>query len=393
MKIKKPVFSIMLRTTNPLSDGRYPVVIRATFDRKRQYYSLGMSATLSEWNATLGRFQAKRLTEEQRKANHLLDDYSRSLKDLGEYFSQVEFTFERFKERFFKSASGNVLEYFDRVITELEAQDRLGSARSYTNTRDKLKEFKKNFVFQDIDKKFLQKFEEFILKTCSPSTAGIYLRTLRAVYNRAITDNLAKRDIYPFTDYKIKTVKGRKKALTKEQIQALKDYKAPNDSRLRDSLNLFLFSYYARGMNLMDIASLKWSNIRNGRIYYQRQKTADNLDLLIDSNLAEILTQYNGKDFIFPILETGLLAKTARYRIHAKLKKINEDLRSIASTKELPNDITFYWARHTYATTLKRAGVSVSVIQETLGHSSEQVTKNYLDSFETDQLDEISKYL
>lgn len=50
-------------------------------------------------------------------------------------------------------------------------------------------------------------------------------------------------------------------------------------------------------------------------------------------------------------------------------------------------------ARHSYATVLKRAGVSTSVICESLGHSSERVTQIYLDSFENAQLDDAMKHL
>lgn len=404
MKIKKPVLSLHLRTTNPLSDGRYPVCIRATYGGKRQYYSLGIAATADEWDSVLCRLKARRLSEAQRKANHLLDDYAGRLRDLEQDFERVEFTFDKFKTKFFSPDNSSVIAYFDRVISELEDQDRLGSARAYKNTRDKLKAFRKDFTFLDVDKKFLQRFEVSAGKTCSPATVGIYLRTLRAVYNRAITDNLVKRDTYPFADYKIKAVRSRKKALSREQMDTLKAYEAPDGSRLADSLNLFLFSYYGRGMNLTDMANLKWSHVRNGRIYYQRQKTADLLDLAIDSNLAKLLTRYPGEGYIFGILTDGLPSKTIRYRIHAKLKRVNEDLRTIVADIEnkakmegeetgLPEDITFYWARHSYATVLKRAGVSISVIQETLGHSSEQVTKNYLDSFETSELDKISALL
>lgn len=367
-------------------------MIRATYNRDRRYYSLGYSTSPENWNDILGRYERKRLTEEERKANLLFDRYSDRLNELREYFTKVEFTFDRFVSKMFNTASGAVLEYFDTVISELEAEGRLGSVSTHKDTKSRLKAFnKKDFTFQDVDKKFLQRFETFLSKTCSQSTIGIYLRTLRAVYNRAITDNLVKREAYPFTDFKIKAVKARKKALTKDQLETLKKFKAKG--RAKGSLNLFLFSYYARGMNLADIASLKWDDIRNGRIYYQRRKTADQIDLLIDSNLAKIIGKYKGDSFIFGILEEGLPLKTARYRIKGALKKINQDLKAIALETGLPEDITFYWGRHSYATALKRGGVPISVIQETLGHSSEQVTKNYLDSFETSQLDKIGELL
>ena len=55
--------------------------------------------------------------------------------------------------------------------------------------------------------------------------------------------------------------------------------------------------------------------------------------------------------------------------------------------------ITHYWARHTYATTLKRSGISTAVISEALGHSSEATTKAYLDKFEQTEIDSTFKRL
>lgn len=405
MKIKKATFSIILFTSKTLADEKHPVMIRATFNRERRYYSLGLSASSDEWNSDLSRYQAKRLTEHQRQANHLLNDYAAKLRDTQEYFNKAEFSFDKFERLHFKANNGKVRAYFEEIIKDLESESRLGSARAYQNTLARIKEFKpKDLTFLDVDLKFLQQFDNHLKKNNSPATRGIYLRTLRAVYNRAIKDNLVKAENYPFKAFRIEAYKGRKKALTKEQLKALQAYNAPKGSRAWHSRNLFLFSYYCRGMNLTDMANLTWNDIRNNRLFYTRQKTNENIDVLIDENLARIIADYSERDYIFPILEKGLTAKTARYRIHAKLKKINKDLQDIAKAinldpeskiKELtmPEDISFYWARHTFATMLKRAGVGISVIQETLGHSSEQVTRNYLDSFETTQLDEISKHL
>lgn len=394
MKVKKPSFSIILFKSKVLVNGEHPIMIRATFNRERKYYSLGLSSAVETWDNELGRYKAKRLTEEQRQANHVLNDYAVKLRSMDDYFSRTEFTFEKFDRLFFKSSNGIVGDYIQEIITQLENEERFSSAQAYRNTLSKLREFNsKQFTFLDIDERFLNRFETFMKKTVSPATSGIFLRTLRAVYNRAIKDNVIKAEHYPFKGFSIEVHKGRKKALTREQLNELKEFKVPKGSRMWDSRNLFLFSYYARGMNMTDIANLTWKNVEGDRIFYTRQKTNDNLDLKIDENLAQIMAEYSGSEYVFPILEKGLASKTIRYRIMARLKKVNKDIQEIAKKTGLPNEITFYWARHTYATTLKRAGVSIAMIQETLGHSSEAVTKNYLDSFQTNQLDEISKHL
>ena len=98
---------------------------------------------------------------------------------------------------------------------------------------------------------------------------------------------------------------------------------------------------------------------------------------------------------MFPILQPGLSELTIRYRIKGTLKKINKDIKEIAADLKIDcaNQITHYWARHTYATTLKRSGISTAVISEALGHSSEATTKAYLDKFEQTEIDNTYQHL
>ena len=67
--------------------------------------------------------------------------------------------------------------------------------------------------------------------------------------------------------------------------------------------------------------------------------------------------------------------------------------KTIGEELHIPIKLTTYVARHSYATILKRAGVSISIISESLGHSSERVTQIYLDGFENSQIDRAMKNL
>ena len=156
-------------------------------------------------------------------------------------------------------------------------------------------------------------------------------------------------------------------------------------------------------MNLKDIALLKWKeNILGDRIIYVRAKTANSKKTLdpniikIEPEIQKILNRYSQKNiYVFPILEPGLMPTTIRHRIKNRLKRISKDITSIATELNLDqaDKITHYWARHTYATTLKRSGISTAVISEALGHSSEATTKAYLDKFEQTEIDNTFKHL
>jgi integrase/recombinase XerD len=151
------------------------------------------------------------------------------------------------------------------------------------------------------------------------------------------------------------------------------------------------------------MALLKWDvNIIGGRIVYVRAKTKNTKNsqghniIKIEPEIKRILSCYSGEnEYVFPILQPQLTELTIRYRIKGTLKKISKDLKEIAGELKIEsaNLITHYWARHTYATTLKISGISTAVISEALGHSSEATTKAYLDKFEQSEIDDTYQHL
>ena len=159
------------------------------------------------------------------------------------------------------------------------------------------------------------------------------------------------------------------------------------------AIDLFAFSYFSAGINFVDMAHLKQSNIVDGRLIYTRQKTNKLIRLPLQPKAREIIGKYispshNDQDYIFPILSSFHKTEVQqRNRLHKVLSNVNKRLKEVGKELEIPIDLTTYVARHSYATVLKRSGVSTSLICETLGHSSEKVTQIYLDSFGNSQID------
>jgi integrase len=394
-KITKPTVKVVLKISKVLANGHSPIMLRVTHQRMQKFFSLKCDSTVRGWNAEAGRY--KKNTE----SNIILSTYETKAQNIILDFERegAVFTFDLFKKRFFNhNKLQSVFKYFETVINEIYQQGRIGTGDSYTDTLNRLKDFRKDqdCTFHDIDFNFLIKFQKHLAVTNSVNSIGVYMRTLKAIYNRIIKEKLIRAELYPFSDFQIKVEPTAKRALTKAQMLSFINYEAEPGSRKWHSLNYFKFSYLCRGMNFMDMAKLKPQDINNGRLAYKRSKTNDLINVEIRTEIATILSEYptNGA-YIFPILEPGLSLKTEKSRVKGNLKKINKDLQDIGGDLKIPyaDDITFYWARHTYATTLKRAGVSTSIISETLGHSSEKVTQTYLDSFENTQLDETYKHL
>lgn len=403
-KIKKPTSKIVLRKDKVLSSGKYPVVLRITFNRKPKYYVLKgdngtLSAELNKWNSLIGRFNR------DKKSNQFLDHYEMKANEVLRELEFSDFTFIAFEDRYFKKyETESITSFIDHLIEKLKNETRLSSASSYRDTRNRLTEFKSNIYFKDINLRFLEDFEKHLQdKGNSTNSIGIYMRTLRAIYNKAVSEDLIKEENYPFKKYKIKTGNPSKRAMVKEDMVKLLKFRPDKNTGKWHSLNFFTFSYLTRGMNLKDMALLKWKeNILGDRIVYVRAKTANtkkSIDpniIKIEPEIQKILNRYSKKNiYVFPILEPGLPPITIRHRIKNKLKRISKDISEIASELNLDqaDKITHYWARHTYATTLKRSGISIAVISEALGHSSEATTKAYLDKFEQTEIDNTFRHL
>ena len=403
-KIKKTSVKVILRKDKVLASGKYPVMLRVTFNRKPKYYVLkGENTTLScelhKWNKDIGRFNR------DKKSNQFLDQYELKANEVLRQLEHSDFSFTAFENRYFKRYdTQSISSFFSYLIEKLKAENRLSSASSYRDTRNRLSEFKSDSSFQDINLRFLESFERHLHeKGNSINSIGIYMRTLRAVYNKAITEEIINDVNYPFKKYKIKTGNPSKRALTKEDMVKLMNSKQKKNSRKWHSLNYFIFSYLTRGMNFKDMVLLKWNeNILGDRIVYIRAKTANtkkSLDpniIKLEPEIQNILNQYpKANDFVFPVLEPELPASTIRHRIKNRLKRLSKDISEIAADLKInhADKITFYWARHTYATTLKRSGISTAVISEALGHNSEATTKAYLDKFEQTEIDNTFKHL
>ena len=148
------------------------------------------------------------------------------------------------------------------------------------------------------------------------------------------------------------------------------------------------------------MARIRYCDIFEGRLSYHRQKTGKLISFQLQPMALEIIDKYRKQDarqddYMFPILDRRIHKTEVqkRDRIHKAMKAANHALKRIGETLDIPISLTTYVARHSYATVLKRSGVSTAIISESLGHSSEKVTQIYLDSFENSQIDEAMKNL
>jgi integrase len=392
---------------NALKNGLFPIYLRVTINRKCKFYSTPYNCNLSEWDENQGEFKSK-----FRNSLHF-NKALRKLKDnAADVISTLEREFQSYNlilfDKYFSLTENQGMsleELFLKEIDNFKENKQTSYAESMEGSLAALKSFQQNlkdYKFENIDYQFLTDFENFLRKRgANDGGIGSYMRNIRTIYNKAIKYKVVQEQYYPFKDFKISKFKKRniKKALTEKEFQKLTNFKIDSIPYAKNARYAYIFSYYARGMNFTDISEIKWSDIENNQFNYHRNKT----DVLLKIKLPdlpiikEIFSFYkvyrpHNTPYIFPILK-----KEKKYYDDLELKKrkdyvrgfYNRQLKLLLKECEIEKDITFYTARHTFATAALRKDVNINVIKQALGHKRLSTTENYLEDFEENEVDNI----
>jgi len=298
----------------------------------------------------------------------------------------------------------HLYEYFDKVIERFNKSGQIKTSEIYKDTKRNLVYYtgSKDVHFSEIDVSFLNQFEEYLkAQGKGGNTIYLYLRTLRAVLNKAIKEEVSSEKYYPFKKFslgKYARIKTEKRAISKEDIDKI-IAKQPKTANIILARNIFLFSYYCRGMNFTDMAFLKWMDINGDRMIYVRKKTGELFNIKLLEPAIKILENYkridqSKNDYVFPLLSSAHKTPQTIFNRKVKmLRAINKNLKAVTKLAGIKSELTTYVARHSYATILKKKGISTSIISQALGHQNEKITQVYLDSFANDVLDEASNLL
>lgn len=382
----------------PLKNNELPLKIRVCKDRKTRYVSIGLSIQEQHWDFKKNQPKPNCPNREQLE-KLIANKISEIRAQIVEFkASDKEFTATSLVQKVSNSRQSiSVGELFQEHIGYLMEMKRTGYMLSIKQTFNSLEAFNSSLdiPFSDIDISWLRRYETWLRKQGkSENTIGIRFRNLRMIYNLAIEKGIAKEENYPFSSYKVSKLHKAtaKRAIHKKEIKAIINYPVNDkDFYTRLAISLFSFSYFMGGINFVDMAYLTPKNIIGGRLIYRRRKTAKLINLPLSSEAISILESNNsiGGCYLFPILSSSHKTEQMRLnRLHKVITKVNRALKQIGEELNLPVKLTTYVARHSFATVLKREGVSTSIICETLGHSSERITQIYLDSFENSQIDE-----
>ena len=397
----------ILRKDRMSKTGSTPIHIRVTHNRKSRFVGTGVTIPIDSWDIEKQRIKPNTpdSQELQLQIDKKISELNRRIKKLEAL--EIEVTLDNLLETNGRKVNCTIGECLDSTITRLESLGKYASASKHRSLRSRLSQYRSlNIRMNEIDLTFLRDFELFLRKIGNTNNSiATKFAIFKAAYNKALSEGLFIHKSNPFSKYKVGSLwtKTRKRAITKEDVQRLAELEIESENRFsyRDfARDIFLFSYYAAGINFTDIASLRYCDIINGRISYSRNKTQKLLSFRLIPNAMAIIEKYSRKkhtadDYIFPILDRRVHTTPQQIfnRTHKVLRKVNRELKVLGEMIGLQIPLTTYVARHTYATVLKRSGVNIAIISESLGHSDLSTTQIYLDSFENSQIDEAMKNL
>lgn len=292
-----------------------------------------------------------------------------------------------------QSSEITLFSYMEKLIEKLLRQEQYRTSETYRSTLNSFKRFRNNIdvYFDDIVPELLISYEYYLrTKELSPNTISFYMKRLRAVYNNAVEDGYIDNK-YPFRKVFTSSEKTVKRAIQLKYIRKLKELDLSYSSSRSFARDMFLFSFYTRGMSFVDIAYLQKKNLKDDVLTYRRKKTGQLLSIRWENCMRKIVDQYSSQTspFMFPIIKD--VSGDTRKQYHNALTLINRNLKEIGKDLGLTLPLTMYVARHSWASIARNEGIPLSVISEGMGHDSESTTQIYLASLETQVIDRANR--
>jgi len=401
-------------------DNTFPVTIRLYCNRKydlvptgialtdQQFSSLQLSRCHSSLQSALGQI----CEVEAKVRQYLRHSPNYNLSDLKAFALNSPNRTSQLQPAIMSPIEVNVLSYFEKKIQLCKSGQQYGSAECYQSTLNVIKRLcnKQAFIpFSYFTVETLKTIEKHFVDNggLSISTVGKHFRNLRAIFKMALNDQVIESKSYPFSRYGyiIPQVTKAKKAVSRQNLKLLFQY-SPDGYYEKRALSFFMFSYFGNGMNLKDIALLKWKDFNDGVITFYRKKTLNTvrerkrISVIVSNEMQEVINEFgcpgSKDDYIFPIVSRADKQEQIENRIHTRNRSINETLKRISNKLNFDTHVTLGMSRHTFANALKQQGVDVSFIQEALGHGSPAVTEHYLNSFEKEicrkNMDKLNSY-
>ena len=289
-----------------------------------------------------------------------------------------------------------VIAFMNGVIADLRTWGKTRTAEAYVAALNSFKRFRNggDLSLHDMDSDMMLAYEAY-LRNCglSPNTSSFYMRILRAVYNRAVEKELTPQR-HPFRHVYTGVDKTVKRAIPLKTLRQIKEMDLSVSPSLDFARDMFLFSFYMRGMSFVDMAYLRKKDLHGGVLSYRRRKTGQRLLVKWEKNMQTIVDKYDTQQsvYLLPIIKPQSGVEEYRQYIYAS-HNVNRNLKIIGRKLGLSASLTMYVSRHAWASIARSKNVPLSVISEGMGHDSEATTRIYLASLDTMAVDNANKMI
>ncbi len=407
--------SIYLDTRRQKANGKFPVKLRifTAHPRIQKLYNTKFEFSIKEfqsiWETEKPRFEHKEIRNQIRAIELNADKVAKDIQP---------FSFDQFERKFLRNngAGNDVIFQFVQYIDKLKANENIGTYLNYETALKSIKNYIKSvkgkeptkIAFSEITPDWLQKYENYMINDLkrSRTTVSMYTRNLRTIYNISIREKEIPAEIYPFgkNKYQPPAVRNVKKAFSKVDLNQLFNAvpKTPLQARAKD---FFFFTYVSNGMNLKDIALLRYENIQNDKIVFYRSKTINTAKtdlrpviIYLTELSLRVIREYGNKnkkpkEYIFPIISDENTAFKNHRAIKDFIISLNKNLKKLAKANGLTGDISTMWARHSFATNAVRDGASLEIVGEAMSHNNLKTTQIYFAGFENSDIKELTQKL
>jgi integrase/recombinase XerD len=380
-------------------DKRYPIVIRITSEGKSATIPTKVNVTETEWDNESRRVlnthtNHKKLNLVLQKKLVELETKLLELRLSGISADVVQLKAELIGKP--KSNGHNLKTFAEAEIKLLKEQGRFGNAQAYQSAINKFLEYTGNSIrFEEVTYNLLTDFETALLKSgLKKNSIAMYMRELRAIYNKAILKGLVAESKYPFKNFRIKLDKTPSRAVTKADLEKIRQLDLIPNSPAWHARNVFFLIFNLIGISLVDLVFLERKNVINDRIIYTRRKTGKLYSIKLTKEAKALLKIYSTDTcyYLSNIIGEAEIPKSKQnYHVNLLTKRLNNALKKMGETAKIPVPITTYVARYSWANIAKSLGYSKDLIAEALGHEyGNRVTGIYLDNYGNEVIDEVN---
>lgn len=373
-------------------------------NRMPRQISTGYKLYPEEWDGLTSQIVMHPATGEDRRhylatlQNLIKEDLARLKKTVARLeHTGKDYTADKIVELYSTpSDDGGILSFGQSVITELKQIGKARTAETYTTTLNSFTRFRGkrgDVPLDEVDGSLMVEYEAYLKENnVCPNSSSYYMRNLRAIYNRAVDKELTiQRN--PFKHVYTGIDKTVKRAVSIKVIRQIRDMDLKPNSSMDLARNLFMFSFYTRGMSFVDMAYLKKKDLQNGILSYRRHKTNQQLFVKWEKLMQDIVDKYDtaGTPYLLPIIKDAEKDERQQYKNAEHL--VNNKLKKIGKILGLPIPLTTYVARHGWASIAKSKNIPLSTISEAMGHDSEGTTRIYLASLDTSAVDKANSII